>query len=212
MKFLKICAALLCIGTPASSSIVGVLSQDANDVLLDLSGSWDLTDHYVVTSRTFNVKGASVDPSRYFGSRNGKYQFWKERPNFTSFQDGIGPETVTSTTDVTDESIFFNFTSSGIGLPISYTSGAFLTAKARFASTTIADMGFSNGTFIWNMIGNQSITLVVGTGGPTQVMSSSTAVVPPPFIPSTVPVPLPAAASFLLTGVAALGLARRSKR
>jgi hypothetical protein len=84
-----------------------------------------------------------------------------------------------------------------LGVPQGYASGSSLSGESVYLGKTIAGLGLTTGTYVWNWgsgASADSFTLKIGE------------------IANAPPVPLPAAAWLLLSGLAGLGVVGRRKR
>ena len=84
-----------------------------------------------------------------------------------------------------------------LGVPAFYASGSSLSGESVYLGKTIAGLGLTNGTYVWNWgsgASADSFTLKIGE------------------VTTAPPVPLPAAAWLLLSGLAGLGVVGRRKR
>lgn len=183
-------AAALSASSASAAVVISILEVGA-DVNINVSGSLDITGATFLTSATAYGPGVVSGGANWYiapgpGNPNDRYEL-------SSADVPFGTSTVFFSSITSSGDAFFIWGNTGgtpvFAVPSGYTSGTALSASMNIVSTTLADMGFTPGSYGFG-IPNDTITLNIG--------------------PVT-SVPVPASLPLMLAGVAGFAALRRKK-
>jgi hypothetical protein len=183
--FLAAAALALGLSQPVSGAALYAFTETGGDVVGILSGQIDTSDLSPEFVPKFGIGVSPNIPALFSGPDGDIVRFrsvFITAPLFGTLRTALA---TSSTGDI------FVLDRLLLGLPAAYTSSAPLTGSLTFANATFASLGITPGEYVYTLTNDDTVTLRFGA--PT-------------------PIPLPAAAPLLLSGLAGLVLLRRRAR
>ena len=166
----------------APAAIVVTAYESGTDVIFEAEGSLDITGLTPLSSGNTNAFISPAENRFSLGATDIlPFDFYLA----TSSARAFGSLFITSFAD-SGEGMRLGASASGINLPANYESGTDISASAIFNLASFESLGLIEGSYIWTLSTNDSLTLNV----------------------TTAPIPLPAAIWMLLSGLVFLSRPR----
>lgn len=177
----------------AEAAVTLTMQQSGSDVIVNGSGSLDLTD---LQSAGSGPTGLTLSPfDGIITTGVGPFDFYSGIVGPSSFGSGR----FNSPTGSSGDAIYIAGVSSTLGVPSGSTSGFPLSASLTFANQTFVSLGVTLGTYVWTWgSGADADSLTLAIGGGLGAMPE--------------PVPEPASALLLGAGLLGLGLTAVHRR
>ncbi|SIO13488.1 PEP-CTERM protein-sorting domain-containing protein [Parasphingorhabdus marina DSM 22363] len=182
-------AAAFALSSAANAAIIINIQESGSDVVGTATGTLDLTG--LTDLGTIPIRLAVRGTPGYFGGgSNGAVQAYTGITGPANW----GPGSLTDATSSSGDMFAFNPRFSGsprVFVPIGYTSNSAISSSSTFAGETLASLGLTEGTYLYNAP-NDTITVIIGN-----VRGA---------------VPEPATWAFMILGFGAIGGAMRRQK
>ena len=152
--------------TPARAAAIMSFDQVGTDVVGTLSGSLDLTG-MTADALPSTFVGAGVEPNLAgfsIGTVGDPQTHYTQVTGPTSF--GSGGYTGADNSSATDFAVYGGGPTTGLWVPVGYTSGNPLSGTLLFSNATFSSLGLTPGTYLYTLGSGDTVTVQIGPAAP----------------------------------------------